>query len=536
MQTTSGKTIALLLMCIVHFACVSSPEKAERAMNPIAWTDVPDNAVIRVGDTYYMSSTTMHLSPGLPLMKSKNLVDWEIIGYAYDTLVDNDAMNMNNGRNCYGAGSWASSLRHHDGVFYVSTFSSTSGKTHVYSTTDIEKGVWRESSFAPALHDHSLFFDDDGRTYMVYGSGEIRIVELTADASAPKEGGLNQTIVPDADLPAGGKRGLPAEGSQMFKIDGKYYLFNITWQRNDMRVALVHRADKITGPYEGRVFLRDRGIAQGSLVDTPEGDRYALMFRDFGAVGRVPYLIPVEWKEGFPVAANEGKVPDRLDIPVEKDNRLKIVASDEFTRGEGERALPLAWQWNHNPDNGLWSVDARPGYLRLTTGSVVGDVLSAKNTLTQRTFGPECSAVVAMETDSMKDGDYAGLVALQKHYGSVGVKMDGGVKYIVMQASRKDETSVEHAAIPLDETRVYLGIACDYNPVNEERRNDKAYFYYSLDGIRWKPIGTPLQMYYTLPHFIGYRFGLFNFATKTSGGYVDFDYFRINYNTMFTTE
>lgn len=141
------------------------------ARNPVMWADVPDIAVIREGGTYYMSSTTMHLSPGLPIMKSLDFVNWEIVGYAYDTLGDNDALTLRNGKNAYGAGSWASSLRHHAGTFYVTTFSSTTGRTHVYRT---QHGAVKENSFAPALHDHSLFFDDDGRVYMLYGGGNLR--------------------------------------------------------------------------------------------------------------------------------------------------------------------------------------------------------------------------------------------------------------------------------------------------------------------------------------------------------------------------
>ena len=136
--------------------------------NPILWADVPDPSVIRVGDTYYMSSTTMHMSPGLPIMKSRDLANWQMAGYAYDVLGDSDALTLQNGRNAYGRGSWASSLRYHDGTFYVSTFSQTTGKTYVFRTRDIERGPWKETSFSPALHDHSLFFDDDGRVSMIY--------------------------------------------------------------------------------------------------------------------------------------------------------------------------------------------------------------------------------------------------------------------------------------------------------------------------------------------------------------------------------
>ena len=519
--------LLLALVCTSLGCTPSKQEKPENAKNPVIWADVPDNAIVRVGDIYYMSSTTMHLSPGLPIMKSKDLANWEMLSYAYDRLVENDAMNLNNGQNCYGAGSWASSIRYHNGVFYVSTFSATSGKTHVYTTKDIENGEWKEFSFEPVLHDHSLFFDDDGRVYMIYGGGDIRIMELNADASGLKEGGLNQIIIPNATSVAGGKPGLPAEGSQMIKKDGKYYLFNITWPQNDVRTELIHRADNITGPYEGRVFLKDRGIAQGSIIETPQGNWYAYMFRDFGAVGRIPHLIHVEWIDAWPVVSNTGVVPENLDIPLMKDNLSTIIASDEFERKKGEAKLLLVWQWNHNPDNSLWSVDVRKGYLRLITGRIDNDVVHAKNTLTQRTFGPESAASIAIEIDNMKIGDYAGLIALQKLYGFVGVKKERDAQYIVMVSCDGEKTS-EFEKIEISQKRVYFRIDCDYNLINEGQTNDKAYFYYSLDGKQWTSIGEPLQMRYTLPHFMGYRFGLFNFATKEAGGYVDFDYFRIN--------
>jgi beta-xylosidase len=258
-QTVEGVSLPPKPMASESADSAALPVQAECARNPVIWADVPDIAMIRVGDTYYMSSTTMHMSPGLPIMKSKDLVNWELVGYAYDTLADNEALRLENGRNAYGAGSWASSLRYHDGTFYASTFSSTTGKTHVYTTKNIEIGPWTEVAFSPSLHDHTLFFDDDGRVYMIYGVGDIRLIELSADASGIKPGGMNRVIIPNASLVAGGRVGLPAEGSQMIKVDGKYYLFNITWPRGDMRTQIVHRADTITGPYEGRVVLRDQG-------------------------------------------------------------------------------------------------------------------------------------------------------------------------------------------------------------------------------------------------------------------------------------
>ena len=516
------KRYQLLLLALIYVSIFAGVNlQAKPARNPIIWADVPDVAAIRVGDTYYMSSTTMHMSPGLPIMKSKDLVNWELIGYAYDTLTDNEALRLEKGRNAYGAGSWASSLRHHDGTFYVSTFSRTSGRTHVYTTRDIEKGPWKETSFSPSLHDHSFFFDDDGRIYMLYGGGDLRLIELKPDLSGIKPGGLNEVVIRNASAVASRNIGLPAEGSQLRKINGKYYVMNITWPRNDMRTQIVHRADKITGPYEGRVVLHDQGVAQGCLIDTPEGDWYALLFQDHGAVGRIPYLVPVTWEDDWPVLGVDGKVPMVLDIPTGEGGLANIVASDEFNRKPGE-PLPLAWQWNHNPDNRYWSIGERSDYLRLTTGRVDRGVVQTRNTLTQRTFGPVSSAITKIEVGNMKDGDYAGLIALQRKYGFVGVKMEDHSKSIVM-VSAQSNVSEEIERVPLKQQTVYLKIDCDFRD-----RTDKAYFYYSLDGKTWMKIGEILQMVYTLPHFMGYRFGLFNFANKTPGGFVDFDFFRVS--------
>lgn len=519
--------IAVLLSPITLASVQAGP-----ARNPIIWADVPDVAVIRVGDTYYMSSTTMHMSPGLPIMKSKNLVNWEMLNYAYDRLVENDAMNLENGRNCYGQGSWASCLRYHNGTYYATTFSATSGRTHIYTTQDIEKGDWRASSFSPALHDNTLFFDDDGHVYMIYGAGRLTLVELLPDLSGIKPNGVKKVIIEDANLLFGENEagGLNGEGSQLTKVNGKYYLLNIASPKSRWsRSVLLHRADKITGPYEGRVTLEDKGVAQGCLIDTPDGKWYAMLFQDNGSVGRSPWLVPVKWEDGWPVLGIDGKAPATLDIEDNGQGMANIVASDEFDRSPGA-PLPLAWQWNHNPDNRFWSIGERDGYLRLTTGRVDNDVLSARNTLTQRTFGPVCSATTKIDATHMKDGDCAGMIALQRRYGFVGVKMEGQSKSIVMvcvkssQSDRRRQPAPpeEVESIPLSQSTVYLKIECDFRD-----RADKACFYYSLDGEVWTRIGSVLQMAYTLPHFMGYRFGLFNMATQTTGGSVDFDFYRV---------
>ncbi|WP_207423475.1 glycoside hydrolase family 43 protein [Desertivirga brevis] len=500
---------------------ISLSAYGQTAQNPIIHADVPDLSMIRVGDTYYMSSTTMHMSPGVPIMKSKDLVNWQLVSYAYNTLDDVDELNLTNGKSTYGRGSWASSLRYHKGTYYVSTFAQTTNKTYIYSTKNIEKGPWKAVSFKPALHDHSLFFDDDGKAYMINGSGRISLRELTEDLTGVKAG-KEKVIIENAGLPAGPDAGgLPAEGSQMFKVNGKYYLFNISWPKGGMRTVIVHRADKISGPYEGRIALQDKGVAQGGLISTPKGEWYAYLFRDFGAVGRIPYWVPVKWEDGWPVHGVQGKVPETLNLPTSKGINPGIVASDEFSRRKGDADLPLVWQWNHNPDNSLWSVKSRPGFLRLQTGRVDTSILLARNTLTQRTFGPESAAITAMDVSGMKDGDRAGIMLLQRDYGWVGVKAEGGSKSIVM-VNTVNRKIVEIQGPSLNQNVVYLRADSDF-----KNRADKGYFYYSLDGKLWERIGSPLSMSYSIPHFMGYRFGLFNYATKDVGGYADFDFFRL---------
>ncbi|WP_082591401.1 family 43 glycosylhydrolase [Duganella sp. Root198D2] len=519
---------------------------AHPAHNPLIWADVPDIAVIRVGKTYYMSSTTMHMSPGLPIMKSTDLVNWSMASYAYDTLADNEALRLENGKNAYGAGSWASSLRFHDGVFYATTFSANTERTHIYSTRDPDHGPWKETSFAPSLGDHSLFFDDDGRVYMVCGSGRISLVELKPDLSGIKPGGVDKVIIENVnELFGTDQGGLRGEGSQLFKINGRYYLFNIASPKTRWaRTVTIHRADSIDGPYEGRIALDDRGIAQGGLVDTPEGKWYAYLFKDNSAVGRIPYLVPVTWKEGWPVLGKDGEVPMTLDIAAGgqgASGASGIVANDEFDRLPDAPPLPLAWQWNHNPEPRNWSLTKRPGYMSFVTSRIDSGLSEARNTLTQRTFGPNSFATTSIDVSGMKDGDWAGLSAFQKQYGFVGVKMSGGAKSLVMVSADAGPLE-EFASIPLSGNTVHLRVECEFESAPDDARfgidghsvkiygkpgkPEVARFSYSLDGKSWTAIGRPSRLTYTFPHFMGYRYALFYYSTKSAGGRVDFDYYR----------
>ncbi len=480
--------------------------------NPLIWSDVPDISVVRgEGSNYYMVSTTMHCVPGVPVMHSSDLANWRTVGYAYQKLVDNDMMNLNNGQDAYGNGSWASSIRYHKGKYYVLTPGKTSGKSHVYVTENIEEGDWKEYQL-PFYHDPSLFFDDDGSVFIIYGTGTISYVELNSEATAVKAGGRSGRLNLPIEATVG-KTGL-AEGSHMEKIDGKYYLFMITWPDGG-RTEAVFRSSSLAGSYEGKIFLKDRGIAQGSIFDTPDGKWYGYLFKDNGGVGRIPYLMEVEWKDGWP-AAKGGKAPETLELANAVTPGYNMVTSDDF---DGD-VFPLEWQWNHNPDDKNWS--RKDGKFRITTGRVDKKVFFAKNTLTMRTFGPKSSGRTLVNGKGMKDGDIAGLVALADSLGFVGLEKTGS-GYNVVYYEREFRIKSEVYSGGDD---IYLRIDFDFSP-SGWAFTDRAKFYYSADGNNWTQIGNELKLPYTLGMFIGYRFGLFNFATKTVGGYAEFDWFKV---------
>jgi len=494
-----------------------------KVTNPIIIADLPDPDIIRVGDTYYMVSTTMYVMPGGPILKSKDLYHWEIVSYIFDTIENNDIYNLQNGKNAYGKGQWATSLKYHNGMYYACFVCHDMKRTYIYYTDDIEKSGWNRHVIENVYHDMSFLFDDDGKSYLIYGNGNIGIVELKEDLSGIKEDGVNQILF---RTPAENMR-LRCEGCRAYKINGYYYLIFIDWPStgHGRRRVVCYRSRELLGEYEWKVLLDDdmgyknRGIAQGPIIDTPHGEWYAVFFQDYGAVGRIPYLIPVKWENNWPVIGDNGKVPQTFEVPFDEYPCKPLITSDSFNHTEN--VLDLRWQWNHNPDNSCWSFTERPGYLRLRTRNTASDILTARNTLTQRTIGPKCSFTVELETSGMNPGDYAGLVALQWHYGLVGVKVyEGGRKRILVTCRTTDELIREEESCLINTNRVFLKVTFDF-----EDGKDTAAFYYSEDGSRWHKAGNDLQMRYSLRLFTGYRIGIYYYSGKEAGGFADFSNF-----------
>ena len=323
--------------------------------NPVIYADVPDMDIIRVNDTYYMVSTTMHLSPGCPIMKSKDLVNWEIVNYVYDILGDTDAMNLRNGESMYGNGQWAASLQYHNNKYYVAFNSNTTGHAYIYTTDDIENGSWTKTELANFYHDMALFFDGD-TPYIVYGSGEIKYVELSEDLSGEKEGGKRGTLFSAHSGADAGKfdGGLSFEGTHVMKKDGYYYVFNICWPSGKPRIEVCHRSKSfIGGTWETKEILNANfsnngtsgGVAQGGVIDTEDGRWYGFKFQDHGAIGRTPVLTDCTWIDGWPMLGKNGDgktVEAEMELPVEGSESKSLVKSDEFYNDAEHRVFDAA--------------------------------------------------------------------------------------------------------------------------------------------------------------------------------------------------
>ena len=541
MKTRTLLSIALMLCASTNMQAQNhAASKHENIVtnmidNPMLWADVPDPDIIRVGDTFYLVSTTMHLMPGAPVMKSKDLKNWETVGYIFDKLTDSPKYDLSPTEGTvYGRGQWATSLKYHKGKFYAllaPNEAGSMGDTYIF-TADKAEGPWKIVSRMRHFHDCSLFFDDDDRVYVVYGTGEM--MELKKDLSDVIEGTHRHIFQREAD-----ETGL-LEGSRMIKHNGKYYLLMIShvYAPGRHRREVCYRADNIQGPYEKRTILQSEfgGFsyeAQGTIVDTQDGDWYGIIFQDRAGVGRVLTVMPCRWIDGWPMLGDEeGKVPARVRPLKSGEPETSIVKADDF----GSEKLGLHWQWNHNPVDKAWSLTERPGYLRLKTARVVPNLYLAPNTLTQRMEGPKCTGSVALDLSKMKDGDIAGLAAFNDHSAVMAIKKVG--KKLTLELSDQQvrltqrEKKVEKVEVKVLESvdlnknqqKIWLRIDANFIP-----RTDIATFSYSLDGKEWTKIGGDFRMGFDWQRFfMGTKFGIFNYATKKVGGYVDVDEFAYN--------
>lgn len=542
-------------------------EKAQQnriKIEPMIPMDYPDPDVIRVDDTYVMVSTTMHFFPGGPILYSKDLVNWKIASYLFDTLDDSPAERLEGNENIYGHGMWAPTLRYHDGKYYVAFVShksdnkppefmfdpimgmrmsegeeeETEGFTHLFISSSIF-GPWEHRIIAGYYHDCSLLFDDDGRNYIIYGNTEIRITELKPDLSGPLEGGLDRVLVKDN----GDEMILCYEGSHFYKINGKYYLALIHWPiSTGRRTQAVYMSDSLTGTFTGKDVLSEgsyfnQGIAQGGFFDTADGEWYSIMFRDSGAVGRMPILCRLEWEGDFPVFDIEGKVPlgymKQYSGRNEKDNEDDLICSANFTtEGSITYELAYAWQWNHKPSYGLWHLEDSKT-MSITTGKIAANPTMAQNIPTQRMIYPACCSKVTVDVSGLNDGDYAGLLVLQGNYAMVGIKKERGIFYLVTVVNERSINPGIIGSSDIDEGEIAIGEEISDNKIDLmvyadfTDMNDKMQMFYKEEDGKWTQAGKEHKLHFGLDHFTGARVGLCVYSTKETGGTAVFSNFSI---------
>lgn len=512
--------------------------------NPLFYDEFSDPDIIRVGETYYLAGTTMHSVPGLVILQSQDLVNWELASYCFDRFDNSDDFNLRNGKEAYGQGIWAPCIRYHNGKFYV--FSNINGHGLQVFISDSAKGPWTHQKIDGDIYDLSVLFDEDGKVYAVHKYGNVTVTELKPDLSGPVEGS-SKVVIPEGNA--------MGEGHHVYKINGMYYILSADY--SPMGRMQCARSKSIWGPYEtcaisvresygysaawvvnnmgigrplpedGFVFKSNKPedtklacatIHQGGIVEASDGSWWGVSMQDFNAVGRTTCLSPVTWVDGWPyfgLEKNLGRSPRTWFKPNDKVKtpRAPYDRCDDFS---GKTLKPV-WQWNHNPNDKMWSLNKeRKGWLRLHS-MPAQQLLWAKNSLTQRAIGPVSYTSVKLDASRLKVGDEAGLGAINTPYASLGVvKTNEGLRL-----RWYDQNENKGTVKTLDSKVVWLRLWGDYD-------KSLLQYSYSLDGANWTNIGDRMLSPYQLKSFQGVRVALYAFNRDgKKGGVADFDDFKV---------
>jgi beta-xylosidase len=528
-------SIALLLAACLALAPARAAEPVRTYHNPILYADYSDPDVIRSGDDYWLVASSFHFSPGLPVLRSQDLVHWTIAGHvlpkltfdpAYDmvppyTLTDSTSKPVTGQR--YARGVWAPSLREHAGKFYV--YWATPDEGIFMSTATNPAGPWSAPVAVvagPGYEDPCPFWDDDGKAYLVHskvGAGPLILHGMSPDGTRVLDQG--RTIVED-------KVNLPTlEGPKVYKRHGYYYIFAPIGGVGHGPQAVL-RARRIDGPYEARqVLVPGNGVEgphQGGWVETPSGQGWFIHFNSTGAFGRVAHLQPVVWKDDWP-EIGQASLPV-IEAPCPDTGRAapadRLQDSDEFSAP----ALGPQWSWNHNPDDARWSLTQRPGYLRVQANEA-RHLVGARNVLTQILQGPASEITTRLELQGLGERQRAGLVLFGVGVPWVGVVHEGGQDYVTV-ANGGAETRVAK----VDGKAIVLRAA-----VAEDQT---VRFSYAQDGTDdFHDAGAPVRLA-PFSWWKGSRPAVFTWiksetdAPKAGGGprqiardYVDVDWFRV---------
>ncbi|MXP26246.1 family 43 glycosylhydrolase [Altererythrobacter indicus] len=510
---------ALYCMPALALAAIAVPSSAQvwqsdqgngTFRNPVLYADYPDPDVIRVGDDFFFATTTFVNVPGITILHSKDLVNWEIYSHVIDRIEGMPQYDLKDG-NAYRKGLFATSLRHHNGRYYL-VVTPVGLNTRIYYADD-PKGPWKFHELDREAFDPGFFIDDDGTGYIataVNSDGTITLLTLDKDY---------RKVVRSREIHY--IKG--AEGSKIIKRDGWYYLFNAIPPRMALTVS---RARSLDGPWETREQIDDQtGGHQGALVDLPNGDWFGFVMVDSGAIGRMTNFSPVFWQDGWPVWGTPdapGKVPEIARKPIQGYAPAQPASSDDFS----QPTLGLQWQWNHNPDNTRWSLSERPGFLRLHA-TQADSLWSARNTLVQKAQGPRSRAEVKLDLSHISAGDRCGFGTFGQHSATLSAnRTSNGALFVdmsVITSTLEGPVEEQRTKQPLTSgNTLWMAVDADFI-------NDTGALSYSADGKNWTPIGGtfPLSFAWRTGTFQGEQFAISCFSTNSQGGYLDVDSFTL---------
>ncbi len=488
--------------------------------NPIIWEDLPDPEVIRVDDTYYYTASSFHHSPGAPVLRSYDLVHWEYVSHSVPALDFHASYDLGGGGS-YVNGIWASTLQYRKSnqTFYWMGCMHGVGGGWVFTATAPE-GPW-EKHQGGCYYDMGLLIDDDDTMYVASGNDTISVAELSAD-------GLSQ-VRSEVVLQTPSSVGGPLEGARFYKRGDTYYIFLTQYANGEW---VIRSTNGPMGPYEGpREFAVRLPYAgkpgsggsphQGGIVETQNGEWYYMGFNDSFPAGRIPVMIPMTWSDdGWPsVDLVDGEWGGSYPFPDLPCGSNKVKAWNPKDTFQGAELAP-EWEWNHNPDDSKWSVGDG---LTLQAVTVTDDLYAARNTLTRRIEGPASFGTIELDFSGMQDGDVAGIAALRDRSAWIGVKKANGVARVVMTNGvdmntswETTSTGTEVAGADLSGTKIWLRVEADVRSSG----GGTATFSYSTDGSQFQALGNTLTMNKDWQYFLGYRFGIFNYATEATGGSV----------------
>lgn len=518
--------------------------------NPVIYADYSDPDVCRVGHNYYLTASSFNQVPGLPILHSRDLVNWSIVGHALDQ-VPPARYYASSPR--HGKGVWAPSIRHHNGWFYIFWGDPDHG-VYMVRSKQADKGWSRPTLVmkAKGVIDPCPFWDEDGTCYLAYAWAASRAGVNSVICMAPMNAQATRVTGPGSIVFDGNDDlNHTAEGPKVYKRNGFYYLmFPAGGVKNGWQMCA--RSKHIMGPYEARRVMQQgatvvNGPHQGAWVDTPMGEHWFMHFQDVGVCGRVTHLQPMKWVNDWPVIGIDTD-GDGCGEPVNEWTKPIIAAGDAASRIEQQPAegdecnsvqMSAAWQWSANA-HPLWGMTTPYGYMRLYSwprGGKKANLWHQPNLLLQKFPAPQFSATTHVSFSAKENKQEAGLVVMGWDYSALTVRrMDNAFQLCQLTCRDAEQEGKEQRKVLLQLPTSYSDtipyaptIKCKiYLRVNV-KLGGICQFAYSLDGIDYTPVGSDFQA--REGKWIGAKVGLVTLQDvgdeKQNRGWMDVDWFRI---------